>query len=62
MGVLQAYAKHDLNTDIYGEYFKGALNISDTEKQTDVLLEAFKEVYPQLSQDQIEDKIMRLGE
>lgn len=59
---IKTYKQVGIKTEDYSRYYKGELNVSDTEKHADALVETYQKLEPDASREQIEDKIMDRGD
>ncbi|OOF08152.1 hypothetical protein BZG82_15255 [Salinivibrio sp. PR5] len=57
---IKVYKEKQLETGDYGLYIKDELSVSESGKHADALVTAYQRVDPDLSLEQIEDKVMRL--
>jgi len=57
---IKAYKDKELNTEDYGAYLNDELNIDDSDKHSDALVLAYQKLEPELTFEQIEDKVMDL--
>lgn len=57
---IETYKKNDLDTADYEKYMIGDMKVDDRKKHSNALIEAYSELEPNLSKDEIEDKIMNL--
>ncbi|WP_241833910.1 hypothetical protein [Salinivibrio sp. MA440] len=57
---IKVYKEKQLETGDYGLYIKDELSVSESGKHADALVAAYQRVDPDLSVEQIEDKVMRL--
>tara|TARA_B110000211_G_scaffold130937_1_gene150388 strand:- start:2005 stop:2655 length:651 start_codon:yes stop_codon:yes gene_type:complete len=60
VGTIKAYKENNLSTDKYGVYLKDELSIDESDKHGDALVSAYHKLEPELSIEQIEDKVMDL--
>jgi len=60
IGTIKTYKENGLNTDKYGAYLKDELSIDESDKHSDALVSAYHKLEPELSIEQIEDKVMGL--
>lgn len=57
---IKAYKEKELNTDDYGLYLNNELSIDEGDKHSDALVSAYQRLEPELTIEQIEDKVMGL--
>lgn len=57
---IKAYKDKELNTDDYGLYLNNELSIDKSDKHSDALVSAYQKLEPELTIEQIEDKVMGL--
>lgn len=57
---IKAYKDKELNTEDYGAYLNDELNIDESDKHSDALVLAYQKLEPELTFEQIEDKVMDL--
>ncbi len=57
---IKAYKYKELNTEDYGAYLNDELNIDESDKHSDALVLAYQKLEPELTFEQIEDKVMDL--
>ncbi|WP_407559400.1 hypothetical protein [Vibrio parahaemolyticus] len=60
IGTIKAYKEKNLNTDDYSLYLKDELSIDESHKHASALVEAYQKLEPELTTEQIEDKVMEL--
>ncbi|EJG0997522.1 hypothetical protein BBM40_11015 [Vibrio parahaemolyticus] len=60
IGTIKAYKEKNLNTDDYSLYLKDELSIDESHKHGSALVEAYQKLEPELTTEQIEDKVMEL--
>ncbi|WP_220493359.1 hypothetical protein [Pseudoalteromonas sp. SR44-5] len=60
IGTIKAYKDNDLKTDDYGLYINNELSIDESDKHSDALVSAYQKLEPELTIEQIEDKVMDL--
>lgn len=60
IGTIKAYKENDLNTDDYRLYINDELSIDESDKHSDALVSAYQKLEPELTIEQIEDKVMDL--
>jgi len=60
VGTIKTYKENNLKTDDYGLYLKDELSINEGDKHSDALVTAYQKLEPELTTEQIEDKIMDL--
>lgn len=60
VSTIKAYKENNLSTDNYGPYIKDELSIDESDKHSDALVSAYHKLEPELSIEQIEDKVMDL--
>ncbi|EOK5972558.1 hypothetical protein ACM6XX_002246 [Vibrio parahaemolyticus] len=60
IGTIKAYKEKNLNTDDYSLYLKDELSIDESHKHACALVEAYQKLEPELTTEQIEDKVMEL--
>ncbi|ELA9201513.1 hypothetical protein ACFSJQ_23310 [Vibrio olivae] len=60
IGMIKAYKEKNLNTDDYSLYLKDELSIDESHKHGSALVEAYQKLEPELTTEQIEDKVMEL--
>ena len=60
IGTIKSYKENGLNTADYKLYVNNELSIAETRKHGSALVQAYQKLEPQLSLEQIEDKIMGL--
>lgn len=62
IGTIKAYKEKELKLENYGLYLKDELTLDETTKHSNALVEAYQKLEPELSKEQIENKVMGLGE
>ena len=60
IGTIKAYKEKSLSTDHYSLYLKDELSIDESHKHGSALVEAYRKLEPELTTEQIEDKVMEL--
>ena len=60
IGTIKSYKENGLDTDDYKLYVNNELSIDETHKHGNALVQAYQKLEPQLSLEQIEDKVMGL--
>lgn len=60
VNTIKAYKEKNLNTADYSLYIKDELSIDDSHKHSNALVEAYQTLEPDLTIEQIEDKVMGL--
>ncbi|MBL0711670.1 MAG: hypothetical protein JJV99_11760 [Colwellia sp.] len=60
VATIKAYKEKDLNTDDYGLYLDSELSIDESDKHSNALVSAYQKLEPELTVEQIEDKVMDL--
>ena len=60
IATIKAYKEKNLNTDDYSLYLKDELSIDESHKHSSALVEAYQKLEPELTTEQIEDKVMEL--
>jgi len=57
---IKTYKENNLNTNDYGLYLNDELSIDESDKHSDALVTAYQKLEPELTIEQIEDKVMDL--
>lgn len=57
---IKAYKEKELKTEDYGLYLNDELSIDESDKHSDALVSAYQKLEPELTLEQIEDKVMDL--
>lgn len=57
---IKSYKDKDLKTEDYELYLNDALSIDESERHSDALVSAYQKLEPELTIEQIEDKVMNL--
>ncbi|XAG74233.1 hypothetical protein MRN18_06945 [bacterium 19MO04SH03] len=60
VATIKAYKEKSLNTSDYSLYLKDELSIAQSREHSNALVEAYQQLEPELSIEQIEDKVMGL--
>jgi len=60
IGTIKAYKENNLKTDDYELYLNDELSIDESDKHSDALVSAYQQLEPELTIEQIEDKVMNL--
>jgi hypothetical protein len=60
VSTIKAYKEKGLKTDDYGLYLNDELSIDESDKHSDALVSAYQKLDPELTTEQIEDKVMDL--
>ncbi|NBI54843.1 hypothetical protein EIZ48_20200 [Photobacterium alginatilyticum] len=60
IGTVKAYKEKELNTGDYELYLNDELSIDESDKHSDALVSAYQKLEPELTIEQIEDKVMGL--
>lgn len=60
ISTIKTYKDKNLNTEDYAAYLKDELSIAESQKHSRALVEAYQKLEPELSIEQIEDKVMGL--
>ena len=60
VGTIKAYKENDLKTGDYGLYLNDELSIDESDKHSSALVSAYQKLEPELTTEQIEDKVMDL--
>ena len=58
---IKIYKEKELKLDDYDVYLNDELTLDETDKHSDALVEAYQKLEPELSLEQIEDKVMGLS-
>ena len=61
IGTIKAYEERDLKLDDYELYLNDELSLDETTKHSNALVEAYQKLEPELSIEQIENKVMGLN-
>lgn len=61
IGTIKAYKEKELKLDDYELYLNDELSLDETTKHSNALVEAYQKLEPELSIDQIENKVMGLN-
>ncbi len=60
VSTIKAYKEKGLKTENYGLYLNDELKLDESDKHTDALVSAYQKLEPELTIEQIEDKVMDL--
>ncbi|MFT5759817.1 MAG: hypothetical protein ACI9LM_004596 [Alteromonadaceae bacterium] len=60
VGTIKAYKENGLKTVDYGLYLNDELDLDESDKHSDALVSAYQKLEPELTTEQIEDKVMDL--
>lgn len=60
VGTIKAYKENGLKTADYGLYLNDELDLDESDKHSDALVSAYQKLEPELTTEQIEDKVMDL--
>lgn len=60
VSTIKAYKENNLQTGDYGLYLNDELSIDESNKHSDALVAAYQKLEPELTTEQIEDKVMDL--
>lgn len=60
VATIKAYKDKELKTDDYGLYLNDEMSIDESDKHSDALVSAYQKLEPELTIEQIEDKVMNL--